>query len=248
MTAHLDPAPIRPLRQHPSRNGHGAVPHSPSGLATWSAPLPRRASDALDQLLAGNHRHAARTAERASTSVNYTGENKVLATVLTCCDLSPSPEQIFDTAPGELVVTATAAHLVDTAALVGVEYGAGILQTPLVVVLAHEPCPIMDRICSDIQRGDFPSNHCRAVAEQLTLHTFAANSHIGDIARRHLRTCVTRLQEASATLFGELTTQRTALVGLFYSASDRLVHVVEPHSAFDISPEAAMAAVPRKGY
>lgn len=228
MTAHLDPAPWALPRPH----------HHSTGFTPSAKPLPLEAREILDRLLCGNLRHAA--GERMATGT----KSRVLATVLTCCDLTPAPEQIFDTAPGELIVTASAAHLVDTAALVGVEYGVEILKTPLVVVLAHEPCPIIGRITADIRHGHFPENHCRAVAEQLVLHTLAAESNLSEITRRHLRASIVRLREASATLSGDLSTERSSLVGLSYNTRDRLVRQIEPHPRSD-SLDAVTAAMPQ---
>src|SRR5450759_3566851 len=63
------------------------------------------------------------------------------ATIISCADSRVPPELIFGGhGVGELFVARNAGNLVDTATLGTVEYGAAVLGSPLIVVLAHTSC------------------------------------------------------------------------------------------------------------
>jgi carbonic anhydrase len=57
-----------------------------------------------------------------------------------CSDSRVTPELLFGRGLGELFIVRNAGNTVDTAALGSVEYGAGVLGCPLIVVLGHESC------------------------------------------------------------------------------------------------------------
>jgi carbonic anhydrase len=57
-----------------------------------------------------------------------------------CSDSRVPPELLFGRGLGELFIVRNAGNTVDTAALGSIEYGAGVLGCPLIVVLGHERC------------------------------------------------------------------------------------------------------------
>lgn len=62
------------------------------------------------------------------------------AMVLTCADSRVPPEHLFQAEPGDLYVNRVAGNVVDPVILGSLEYGAGHLHIPVLVVLGHESC------------------------------------------------------------------------------------------------------------
>lgn len=70
------------------------------------------------------------------------------ASVLSCADSRVPPELIFGgLALGELFVARNAGNLADKGVVGTLEYGAAVLGSPLIVVLAHTRCGAVDAAC-----------------------------------------------------------------------------------------------------
>jgi carbonic anhydrase len=80
-----------------------------------------------------------------------------MATILTCSDSRVSPEFIFDQGIGDLFVIRVAGNVADTDEIGTAEYGAGHLQTPLLVVLGHTKCGAVTAVAQNAQvHGSIP--------------------------------------------------------------------------------------------
>ena len=70
------------------------------------------------------------------------------ASILSCADSRVPPELIFGgLALGELFVARNAGNLADKGVVGTLEYGAAVLGSPLIVVLAHTRCGAVDAAC-----------------------------------------------------------------------------------------------------
>lgn len=70
------------------------------------------------------------------------------ASILSCADSRVPPELIFGgLALGELFVARNAGNLADKGVIGTLEYGAAVLGSPLIVVLAHTRCGAVDAAC-----------------------------------------------------------------------------------------------------
>ena len=113
--------------------------------------------EALQRLMEGNQRYAA----GASKPINESAERRVkvaerqrpFAAVLSCVDSRVPPELIFDRGLGDLLVVRTAGHVVDSAVLGSLEYGAYELEIPLLVVLGHQKCGAMRATMDAVKSG-----------------------------------------------------------------------------------------------
>ena len=100
---------------------------------------------ALTRLLEGNRRwmdgrlaHPNRSTERRETLAN---SQRPFATVFSCIDSRVPPEIVFDCGIGDLAVIRTGAHVLDDdVVMASVQFAAGVLETPLVLVLGHQGC------------------------------------------------------------------------------------------------------------
>jgi carbonic anhydrase len=71
------------------------------------------------------------------------------ATVLSCADSRVPPKLIFGgRSLGELFVARNAGNLADTATIGTLEYGAAVLGSPVIVVLAHTSCGAVEAACN----------------------------------------------------------------------------------------------------
>jgi carbonic anhydrase len=99
---------------------------------------------ALGLLKAGNDRFVRNASSPVSLSVNRRQElaaaQHPAAMVLSCADSRVPPEYVFNAGLGELFVIRTAGEVVDKSILATLEYGAGQLHIPLLVVMGHESC------------------------------------------------------------------------------------------------------------
>ena len=80
--------------------------------------------------------------ERESLSA---GQNP-FAAVLSCADFRIAPEYCFDTARGDVFVCRIAGNFASDEMVASLEYAVQVLNTPLIMVLGHDPvAPLMRR-------------------------------------------------------------------------------------------------------
>jgi carbonic anhydrase len=114
--------------------------------------------EALQRLKDGN---AAFVADADACAANLAAKRTELAkgqhpyaTIVTCSDSRVSPELIFGGATlGDLFVARNAGNVVDTAVLGTLEYGAGHLLSPLIVVMGHKKCGAIAAACDVVVKG-----------------------------------------------------------------------------------------------
>jgi carbonic anhydrase len=120
--------------------------------AAEGAPTALPPDEALAQLKAGNERYVSHpelcTVDLAQSRSSVAGHQAPWATVVSCADSRVPPELIFGGhGVGELFVARDAGNLVGVETLGTIEYGAAVLGSPLVVVLAHTACGAVKAAC-----------------------------------------------------------------------------------------------------
>lgn len=103
----------------------------------------RRSAQALERLLDGNARFAdgGGAARRpVADPAQRTAAQHPIAQVLACVDSRVPVETVLDQDLGTLLVTRTAGQSAVGPALASLQFGAGVLDIPLVVVLGHTRC------------------------------------------------------------------------------------------------------------
>jgi carbonic anhydrase len=105
---------------------------------------PRDGEEALEWLLAGNHRfwdgHPRHDHESMRRVAKLEEGQHPFAVVLGCADSRVTPELVFDHGLGDLFVIRVAGNVVADDEAGSIEYAVLHLDTPLVVVLGHEGC------------------------------------------------------------------------------------------------------------
>jgi carbonic anhydrase len=123
----------------------------------WADAAPQNAitpQAALDRLMAGNARYAAGKLDAKDFSAGRAARAKAqypIASILSCADSRVAPELMFDQSPGDLFVVRIAGNYLNHDALSSLEYGVGVLGTPLVMVLGHSNCGAIKAAIQEIQ-------------------------------------------------------------------------------------------------
>ncbi|MCH5344569.1 MAG: carbonic anhydrase [Acetatifactor sp.] len=116
------------------------------------------AEEALKKLKDGNARYLSAKENEGDISLALREKTcaegqKPYAIIVTCSDSRVIPESIFSAGIGELFVIRVAGNVIDNHQLGSVEYAAGHLGSPLVVVMGHNHCGAVGAAISDDPSG-----------------------------------------------------------------------------------------------
>lgn len=106
-------------------------------------------TEALEKLIEGNKRYLDAKTNNGNISSEirqdtFNNGQKPYAIIVTCSDSRVIPEAIFMAGIGELFVIRIAGNVIDSHQLGSIEYAAGHLGAPLIVVLGHTHCGAID--------------------------------------------------------------------------------------------------------
>ena len=126
--------------------------------AAEGAPTALSPQEALAQLKAGNERFVSHpelcTVDLAQSRSDVAGHQAPWATIVACADSRVPPELIFGGhGVGELFIARDAGNLVDVGTLGTIEYGAAVLGSPLIVILAHTACGAVKAACDVVTKN-----------------------------------------------------------------------------------------------
>ncbi|MET7356649.1 carbonic anhydrase, partial [Streptomyces mirabilis] len=180
------------------------------------------------------------SARRAATAPGQ----RPFAVLFGCSDSRLAAEIIFDRGLGDLFVVRTAGHVAGPEVLGSIEYGVSVLDCPLVVVLGHDSCGAVAATRAALTDGLAATGYVRDVVERVTPSVLAARAagltHDDDIIAEHIRHTVDLLLDRSRVLADQVTTGRTALVGLSYRLADGSARLV---TARGLSAEEAFSSL-----
>ena len=194
-------------------------------MSTIQAPTPR---EAFELLLEGNRRFVTGTPQHpnqdAARRTEVAPGQEPFAVLFGCSDSRLAAEIIFDRGLGDLFVVRTAGQVVGAEVLGSVEFGVGVLDCPLVVVLGHDSCGAVGAACDALENGVTPGGFIRDIVEKVTPSVLAAKAagHTGrdDILAEHVRHTVDLLLDRSQVLAERVASGRAAVVGLRYRLAD----------------------------
>jgi carbonic anhydrase len=131
---------------------------SPAARAAEGAPTSLSPQEALAQLKTGNERFVSHpelcTMDLAQSRSDVAGHQAPWATVVACADSRVAPELVFGGhGVGELFVSRDAGNLINVETLGTIEYGAAVLGSPLVVILAHTACGAVKAACDVVTKN-----------------------------------------------------------------------------------------------
>ena len=133
---------------------------------------PRTPEEAWRVLAAGNARFMADERAHPHQDVHFrhriAAKQNPFAIFFGCADSRVAAEIIFDQGLGDLFVVRTAGHVVDPSVLGSLEFGVGVLDCPLIVVLGHDSCGAVSAAEVAVRTGEVPGGFLRDIVERVT--------------------------------------------------------------------------------
>ncbi len=196
---------------------------SPAG-ASEGAPTALSPDEALAALKAGNERYVKNpelcSVDLAESRRAVAAHQAPWATIISCADSRVPPELIFGgRGVGELFVARNAGNLVDTATLGTVEYGAAVLGSPLIVVLAHTNCGAVKAACDVVTKNATYPGAIGRMIEPILPAALAARSEPGDFVNNAAKESAKRTAErltASALIADRVGSGKLKIVSAIY--------------------------------
>jgi carbonic anhydrase len=180
---------------------------------------------ALAELKSGNARYVSHpelcSNDLAAQRSAVAAHQAPWATVISCADSRVPPELIFGGhGVGELFVARNAGNLVDTATLGTVEYGAAVLGSPLIVVLAHTSCGAVKAACDVVTKNATYPGAIGPMIEPIVPAALAVRNEPGDFvnnaAKQSAQRTAARLLTASTLLTGLVGEGKLKIVSAIY--------------------------------
>ncbi|HZZ24853.1 MAG TPA: carbonic anhydrase [Roseiarcus sp.] len=173
--------------------------------AEEGAPTSLSPQEALAQLKAGNERYVSSpelcTAHLAESRTAVAAHQAPWATIISCADSRVPPELIFAShGVGELFVARDAGNLVDVTTLGTIEYGAAVLGSPLIVVLAHTACGAVKAACDIVTKNATYPGVIGRMIEPIVPAALAVHNEPGDFADNTAKESARRTAARLSTL------------------------------------------------
>ena len=194
-----------------------------SVLAGTGVPSPARAqtvkspAEALQALMDGNQRFVERKLtfyqeDLAILQQNTAEKQEPFASVLSCADSRVPVELVFDQSIGHVFVNRVAGNIATTEIIASIEYGAAVLGTKVIMVLAHGNCgAVKATIDGKAVPGQISSlyRYIRPAISQ-------AGSELKAASEANAKIQAQLLKESSPVLAGLIKDGKLSIVAAFY--------------------------------
>jgi carbonic anhydrase len=200
--------------------------------AAEGAPTSLSPDEALAALKDGNARFVSNpemcSLDLAKERASVAGHQAPWATVIACADSRSPPELIFGgQGVGDLFVARDAGNLVDTATLGTVEYGAAVLGSPLIVVLAHTACGAVKAACDVVLKNATFPGAIGPMIEPILPAALAARGEEGDYvnntAKKSAQRTAARLTQQSKLIADLVTVGKLKIGAAIYDLQTGVV-------------------------
>ena len=217
------------------RHGLGVCSFYGATIEAHAAKCPDGRSRPRTRSLRSNGRRTLRDpSELCSTSILAQSRSEVAggqapwATIISCADSRVPPELIFGGhGVGELFVSRDAGNLVDTATLGTVEFGAAVLGSPLIVVLAHTACGAVKAACDVVTKNATFPGAIGQMIEPIIPAALAVRNDPGDFtnnaAKESAKRTAGRLTAASTLIADLVNTGKVKIVAAIYDLQTGVV-------------------------
>jgi len=189
-----------------------------------------------ERFVAGEHYHPNQDAARRDS---LTEGQTPIAVFFGCADSRVAAEIIFDRGLGDLFVVRTAGHVIDPGVVGSIEFGVGLLDIPLVVILGHDSCGAVSATVQAVQSGVMPRGYIRDIVERVTPSVLAAHTAgmttADEIEAEHVRHTLRLLTERSSLIGDRVASGRLAVVGATYTLGDGRARIVDS-VGLDLTP------------
>ena len=201
------------------------------GAATTLSP-----DQALAALKSGNERYVSHP---KLCSIDLAEQRRAVAThqapwatIISCADSRVPPELIFGGhGVGELFIARNAGNLVDIAVLGTVEYGAAVLGSPLIVVLAHTSCGAVKAACDVVTKNATYPGAIGQMIEPIVPAALAVRNDPGDFvnnaAKESAKRTAGRLTAASTLIAARVGEGKLKITAAIYDLKTGVVSYLD---------------------
>ncbi|MBO9540518.1 carbonic anhydrase [bacterium] len=204
---------------------------APIASAAPSGPV-SSGDEALTILMAGNKRYLTETFRHSGHGTQRRGEiakvQHPVALVLGCADSRVPPELVFDQGLGDLFTVRVAGNVADASVLGSIEYAVGHLDVPLVMVLGHEHCGMVEATL----KGGQAEGHLQHLAEAIRPALVSVDKRTGDVldaaVRANVRYVVQQLKVSKPLLADRIKAGKLKVVGARYDLDTGEVELLSP--------------------
>lgn len=178
-----------------------------------------------ERFVAGKPLHPRQDVERREALAS---QQTPQAALFGCSDSRLAAEIIFDRGIGDLFVVRNAGQIISDSVIGSLEYAVGVLQVPLIVVLAHDGCAAV-LAAIDFERPDHTplpplitqliakiTPAVRRVSGSVEGASDAGTIDPAEVGREHLRDTITELIEGSELISDAIAAGTLAVVGANY--------------------------------
>lgn len=203
---------------------------------------PQTPTQAWAELAAGNARFMADERKHPHQDVHSRSrmalKQRPFAIFFGCADSRVAAEIIFDQGLGDLFVVRTAGHVVDPSVLGSLEFGVGVLDCPLIVVLGHDSCGAVAAAIESVETGQMPPGFLRDIVERVApsvlLATRQGRTSAAEIECEHVAQTAQLLATRSALIADYVEAGRVAIVGAEYDLAHGQIRVIEVVGDVDV--------------
>ena len=150
---------------------------------------------------------------------------KPFAAILSCGDSRVDPDNIFDTAPGNLFVVRNAGNVCEDVGLGSLEFAAAALGVSLILVLGHTHCGAVVASENSIKTGELPPTHLDAFVERIIpgIEGLPAGHTTNDAIATNATYQARKVESRSSIISGITSTGKLGIVsGVYGLASGRV--------------------------
>lgn len=203
---------------------------SPEDVSKAAGPPPRPTTpqEAIDVLMQGNARFAARTPKVRDIGAIEVLWTKVavgqepFAMVLGCADSRLAPELVFDQFVGDIFVVREAGNIADSPTNLGsLEFGQAVLKAKALLVLGHSGCGAVKAAFENAT----PGNNIQAIVDRIR-PGIAGAADVDDAIVRNVRSVMERVRQGSTLLAEAERSGKFTIAGGVYDIETATVRLI----------------------
>jgi carbonic anhydrase len=205
---------------------------SDRALATEGTPTALSPADALAALKSGNERFVSNpelcSVDLARSRSAVAEHQAPWATIVGCADSRVPPELIFGgQGVGELFIARDAGNLLNIGTLGTIEYGAAVLGSPLIVILAHTACGAVKAACDVVTKNATYPGVIGRMIEPIVPAALAVRDQPGDFvdnaAKESAKRTAAQAPTVSAIVAGLVSAGKVKVVAAIYDLDTGVV-------------------------
>jgi carbonic anhydrase len=201
-------------------------------LAAEGTPTALSPDDALAALKSGNKRFVSNpelcSVDLARSRSAVAEHQAPWATIVGCADSRVPPELIFGgQGVGELFIARDAGNLINIGTLGTIEYGAAVLGSPLIVILAHTACGAVKAACDVVTKNATYPGVIGRMIEPIVPAALAVRNQPGDFvdnaAKESAKRTAAQVPTVSTIIAGLVSKDKVKVVAAIYDLQTGVV-------------------------